>query len=473
MQMNSPANAPSSHLGSVLAAIGLTMTAAASLFTYRSLHEPLEAVGASVVSHLAASHCTAIAQTLAGLALARSDELDQPSRVEPAWSDPNSVIGVLTPGLGRLETYHGAAVTKAHALAILQRLPHQRPESKGPPLASTAAHREGWLCPSLNLEPNPTTVRVFSIPNPTKTHHHAEARGPWLALLGEPFQAGGKQREAFALVNLQAASLQISGHEPEVDAEIPSLADAITVRQRLAPRSILSSPKGLRQALAGLPRDDQQLMAVTIVPFANQLLSVQIRVDHAQLDRLSWRMTGLVAAIGLAATGTLVLVSRRSEGQLLALNESLMQESRTDGLTRVANRRAWDEALTLEEGRRQRYGYRYGLVVVDLDGFKRINDQAGHSKGDAVLQQAAERLQEQLRTTDLVARVGGDEFALLVCNPEANGLEELVNRLRSALKAVGIEASMGAALSEGGATLEQTWANADAAMYAMKATAQT
>ena len=466
MLVDSSANAPTSRLCAVLAGVGLTMTAAASLFTYRSLHEPLEAVGASVVSHLAAAHCTAIAQTLAGLSLARSDGLAQPSSAEPARSDRNSVIGVLTPSLRRLDAYEGAAtMPKADALAILQRLPLQEPEGKAQSVASTAANREGLLCPSLNYGPNPTTVRVFSVPAPASTH---PSHGPWLAFLDGPFEAHGEQRVAFALVNLRAASLQISGHAHGAGPLIPHLADAIAVKERLDPTSILSSPERLRQALPSLPQEDQQLLAMTIVPFANQVLSADISVDHTRLDRLSWRMTGFVAAIGLAATGTLVLVSRRSERQLRGLNETLMQESRTDGLTRLANRRAWDEALNLEEGRRQRYGHRYGLVVVDLDGFKRINDQAGHPQGDAVLQQAATLLHEQLRGTDLLARVGGDEFALLVCNPEANGLEELVHRLRSALKAVGIEASIGAALSEERATLEQTWAKADAAMYAMK-----
>jgi len=102
---------------------------------------------------------------------------------------------------------------------------------------------------------------------------------------------------------------------------------------------------------------------------------------------------------------------------------------------------------------------------VDLDGFKRVNDQQGHQQGDQVLKAAAAQLAAQLRSADLLARVGGDEFALLLYNPDQAGLVELVNRLRQSLQAVGIEASIGAALSEERTTLDQTWAKADAAMY--------
>ena len=106
--------------------------------------------------------------------------------------------------------------------------------------------------------------------------------------------------------------------------------------------------------------------------------------------------------------------------------------------------------------------------MVDLDDFKQINDQQGHLQGDQVLQTAASLLVEQLRSTDLLARVGGDEFALLIFNPSADGLQDLCERLHEALEEAGIRASIGSALSEPQTTLDQTWAEADAAMYQVK-----
>jgi len=217
-----------------------------------------------------------------------------------------------------------------------------------------------------------------------------------------------------------------------------------------------------------LDLEDQKLVGLRVVPFANQLVSTQFSISHDALDRIARRSATLVFVMGLLATAAVVLMSRRTEMQLRRLNQALRQESRTDSLTRIANRRAWDEALALEESRRQRHGHSYGVIVVDLDGFKQINDQQGHQAGDQVLQIAATQLGAQLRTTDLLARVGGDEFALLVFSPTPNGLEELVERLRSALATAGIQASIGAALSEERATLDQTWAKADDAMYGVK-----
>jgi len=83
------------------------------------------------------------------------------------------------------------------------------------------------------------------------------------------------------------------------------------------------------------------------------------------------------------------------------------------------------------------------------------------------------QLANQQRSTDMLARVGGDEFALLIFNPSAAGLDELRERLSEALLKSGIQASIGSALSEPQATLEQTWAKADASMYAVKTGAPT
>ncbi|MFM7315240.1 MAG: GGDEF domain-containing protein, partial [Cyanobium sp.] len=176
----------------------------------------------------------------------------------------------------------------------------------------------------------------------------------------------------------------------------------------------------------------------------------------------------LVFLLGLLATSCVVVISRLSELKLRTFNQALLRESRTDGLTGLANRRGWDEALQREEGRRQRYGYGYGIVVIDLDGFKQINDLQGHAQGDAVLINAAQAMREVVRDTDLLARVGGDEFTVLSLDPTSRGLTELVTRLRTALQQAGIQASIGSAMSAPQTTLDQTWSEADASMYRSK-----
>lgn len=94
-------------------------------------------------------------------------------------------------------------------------------------------------------------------------------------------------------------------------------------------------------------------------------------------------------------------------------------EARHDPLTGLPNRRAFDEALIGAVSRYQRYGWAFAVVMIDLDGFKRLNDRVGHDAGDAVLRTVGEVARHNLRRGDVAARLGGDEFAFLL--PSAAG----------------------------------------------------
>jgi diguanylate cyclase (GGDEF)-like protein len=93
------------------------------------------------------------------------------------------------------------------------------------------------------------------------------------------------------------------------------------------------------------------------------------------------------------------------------------------------NRRGFDDHLGASISRSVRYGWSFGLVLLDLDGFKAINDRIGHQGGDAVLRQVGEDLRHGLRAGDIAARVGGDEFALLLHIDGPNSIEAILDRL--------------------------------------------
>ena len=101
-----------------------------------------------------------------------------------------------------------------------------------------------------------------------------------------------------------------------------------------------------------------------------------------------------------------------------------------DGLTGVYNRRYFDEQLTAEVKRSQRYRHPFSLVMCDIDDFKRVNDRYGHQFGDEVLQELVRRVTRTLRDVDLVARYGGEEFALILPNTDAESATLAAERIR-------------------------------------------
>jgi diguanylate cyclase (GGDEF)-like protein/PAS domain S-box-containing protein len=176
------------------------------------------------------------------------------------------------------------------------------------------------------------------------------------------------------------------------------------------------------------------------------------------------------------AVGGIVLNSR-DVTERKRLEQQLTHQAFHDSLTGLANRALFRDrtAHALLLARRQHR--RLGVVFLDLDDFKRVNDSLGHGHGDQLLVQFARRLMACARATDTVARLGGDEFALLVENVDAQeGCDTVIERLSQALtepflvggNELNIRASMGVASSDGADTAEELLRNADVAMYAAK-----
>jgi diguanylate cyclase (GGDEF)-like protein len=114
-------------------------------------------------------------------------------------------------------------------------------------------------------------------------------------------------------------------------------------------------------------------------------------------------------------------------GELLKRLERL---SREDPLTGLANRRSWDESLEREFARASRAGLPLSILICDIDRFKSVNDRCGHAIGDRVLETVAGVLMRRVRTGDLVARIGGDEFAVLCADTDVEGAAALAESLR-------------------------------------------
>jgi diguanylate cyclase (GGDEF)-like protein/PAS domain S-box-containing protein len=123
----------------------------------------------------------------------------------------------------------------------------------------------------------------------------------------------------------------------------------------------------------------------------------------------------------------------KDESEITHLSEEAERarhEALTDPLTGLPNRRFFDTALATRLENRARYGWEFGLLIVDIDHFKKVNDQHGHAFGDEVLKVVARTLHGAVRAGDVIARWGGEEFTVLVEASDVARLEEAAERLR-------------------------------------------
>ncbi len=133
----------------------------------------------------------------------------------------------------------------------------------------------------------------------------------------------------------------------------------------------------------------------------------------------------------LSAAPELIAVADRVDG-LAGSFADLVNQATTDPLTGAANRRAFDVALGNELARAKRNDASLALVIFDFDDFKEINDRHGHAVGDDLLREVARKLQGQMRVSDVLARVGGDEFALILPEMRPERARDVVERARAA-----------------------------------------
>ena len=164
-----------------------------------------------------------------------------------------------------------------------------------------------------------------------------------------------------------------------------------------------------------------------------------------------------------------------SAAWLQALVDGLVDLSSRDALTGLANRRSFELALAREIDRVARAGEPALLLVLDIDHFKRVNDTHGHASGDLVLKAVAQALLECVRPMDMVARVGGEEFAIVMPNCAATFGEAVAERVRRRVEAmpvaIGIAQQIQVSVSIGGAFAPQ-WVRSTPTLWIERADVQ-
>jgi diguanylate cyclase (GGDEF)-like protein len=184
-----------------------------------------------------------------------------------------------------------------------------------------------------------------------------------------------------------------------------------------------------------------------------------IAIDPGPIATSRWLTT-----VGLTA-GSAVVVRLLAE-RIDRLVAELRHAAATDPLTGLLNRRAFEEHVERELARTRRSDEAFSLLLIDVDRFKDLNDRFGHAAGDDALTTLAGRLAGAVRGADIVARIGGDEFAVLLPGTGADGARETADRLAAG---TGVPISIGAATyGLDGRTADDLGRAADSALYANK-----
>jgi diguanylate cyclase (GGDEF)-like protein len=210
-------------------------------------------------------------------------------------------------------------------------------------------------------------------------------------------------------------------------------------------------------------------LLTTATMIAPLLLAAQARQADNHVTDAPAIVVGCVGMFLLVVARMAVLI-RQVERQSSVLERQaaeLTELAQRDALTGLANRRAWELALPLALDHARRDGSSLVLAVLDLDYFKRYNDEHGHQAGDRLLKEAAAAWAGGLRRSDLLARYGGEEFALLLPNGDGEHAVELLDRLRP-LTPSGQTFSAGVAVWDGQESSDALFARADAALYEAK-----
>jgi diguanylate cyclase (GGDEF)-like protein len=223
---------------------------------------------------------------------------------------------------------------------------------------------------------------------------------------------------------------------------------------------------GQEQARAGNPEYGGLPLVIPLGPEGSEktmLLLTPAGADFGDQSRELALWLGSQAAVAL---------------ENVRLHRLVERQASTDGLTDLANRRHFEEALAAEISRAERFGGTIALVLADLDDFKQVNDRFGHQAGDDVLRAFADILRETVRDIDMAARYGGEEFAVLLPQTDLDGAERLAERLRETMAerrlmldpstSFSVTASFGVAAFPDAATPAALFAAADEALYRAK-----
>ena len=216
----------------------------------------------------------------------------------------------------------------------------------------------------------------------------------------------------------------------------------------------------------------EELSSLTCGLGENLKAKKQQTVGIVEIDHLSTNFNKMANEL---ETRTDALIDAQLREKMREKEAELLEQlAVTDSLTNLYNRRKLDKVLTAENERSKRFNHPYGVVLLDIDHFKSINDNFGHQVGDKVLVDIAKLLQRQTRKTDIIGRWGGEEFLIICPETDKEGLIKFAESLRKSIAAHDFPvintktSSFGLAIYQQGDQTKDIISRADKALYKAK-----
>jgi diguanylate cyclase (GGDEF)-like protein len=285
--------------------------------------------------------------------------------------------------------------------------------------------------------------------------------GPLLGVIGVEYTVINIEQFVREFASAEGVLVTVVDQEGSLVAE-PETGEGTTVQR------VLKQGRLGRSGRLQTQGSEAELIAFAPVPGVGWTVAAEITVPDAfaEIDRLRITVVAFAVPLALVLVGAAWLLNltlghwERAEAEVRRL-------AAVDSLTGIYNRRSWDEHLARELARARRERRPLSVVMIDLDHFKRYNDEHGHPEGDRLLAEVATGWRTVIRATDVLARYGGEEFSLALPDCSASDAVTLVDRLRTAIQK-GQTCSAGVACWDGKEDGSGLVARADRALYQAK-----
>ena len=267
---------------------------------------------------------------------------------------------------------------------------------------------------------------------------------------------------------LEAIQILLTEVLPKTSPQQAQLTELIKLQQSEAQQVIFSANQASEKSQRNFSLYAAVLIAISLVVAAlavyfgrrisNQISSQLEEINDYLEDKVNERTESLLD----------------TQKELLEDNHELAKLASTDNLTGLFNRNHMSEILVNEHSRFVRHQHRFGIIMLDIDHFKAINDNYGHDVGDQVLVQLARLFESSTRTTDHVSRWGGEEFLICCTTLETNDIYPIAETIREIINSAEFDVigkltgSMGCAIIQPGESIDELIKRADVALYEAK-----